>query len=209
MSNKKELLQSQHTLLLKGRKNLDAQLEMYKNRFDQMCREMHNIEQEIDVYEKNLLFLEAKLRKETKSKPIDIPAPKVIPFEKPLPDPLPEPEPEPEPVIITKDIKDKEPEEPCIFESLYVPEPDVKIFFKEEETAETTGKVIDFDNMSQFKPELDKVASIGWFVKVSTAEHDFEGAILKLQKKQLKIKTTEGIINIPYYMIQDWERIEL
>ncbi len=211
MSNKKELLQQQYTLLLKGRKALDAQLETYKIRFDAMCREIHKIEQEIEVYEKNLLFIEGKLRKETKSKPIDIPAPKVIPFEKKLPDPIPEEEPEPE--IITKDIKDNETcDGSCIFESLYVPSSDAsessaKTFFSVSEEAPTeTAKVIDFDNMSEFKPEIDKVGAVGWFVRVWT-EQEFEGAIIKLQKKQLKLKTSEGIINIPYYMIQDWERI--
>lgn len=217
MSNKKELLQEQYTLLLKGRKALDAQLDTYKIRFDAMCREIHKTEQEIGIYEKNLLFIEAKLRKETKSKPIDIPPPKVIPFEKPLPAPLPvipEPEEEPEPEITTKDIKDDESgEEPCVFESLYVPNSspeteDKKTFFKEsDDDTNSTAKVIDFDNMSKFKPEIDKVGAVGWFVKVWT-EQEFEGAIIKLQKKQLKLKTTEGIINIPYYMIQDWERIE-
>ena len=203
MSNKKELLQEQHSLLLKGRKALDLQLETYKVRFDSLCREIHKIEQEISIYEKNLLFLEGKLRKEHKSKPIDIPAPKVIPFEKLLP--LPEPEIK----IETKDIKDDDAGEcPCVFESLYIPsEPDKKTFFKDDDDSDkTTEKVVDFDSMSDFKPELDKVASVGWFIKVWT-EQEFEGAIIKLQKKQLKLKTTEGIINIPYYMIQDWERI--
>lgn len=212
MSNKKELLQQQYTLLLKGRKSLDAQLDTYKIRFDALCREIHNTEQEIAVYEKNLLFIEGKLRKDTKSKPIDIPVPKVIPFEKLLPEPIPE---EPEPEIMTKDIKDNDVgAEPCIFESLYIPnnspEPadDKKTFFKEsDDNTKETEKVIDFDNMSKFKPEIDKVGAVGWFVKVWT-EQEFEGAIIKLQKKQLKLKTTEGIINIPYYMIQDWERIE-
>jgi hypothetical protein len=210
MSNKKELLQQQYTLLLKGRKALDAQLDTYKTRFDAMCREIHKVENEIDVYEKNLLFIEARLRKETKTKPINIP--KAIPFEKALPEPIPE-EPEPEPEIMTKDIKDDDVgEDPCIFESLYVPsdvsETSTKTFFSvSEEPATETAKVIDFDNMSQFKPEIDKVGAVGWFVKVWT-EQEFEGAIIKLQKKQLKLKTSEGIINIPYYMIQDWERIE-
>lgn len=207
MSNKKELLQEQYSLLLKGRKALDSQLDTYKIRFDAMCREIHKLEQEIAVYEKNLLFIEGKLRKEKKSKPIDIPAPKIIPFEKLLPEPIAE---EPEPEIMTKDIKDDDVGEECIFASVYVPEPaeDKKTFFKEnDDDAKSTEKVIDFDNMSKFKPEIDKVGAVGWFVKVWT-EQEFEGAIIKLQKKQLKLKTTEGIINIPYYMIQDWERIE-
>jgi hypothetical protein len=171
-----------------------------------MCREIHKIENEIEVYERNLLFIEGKLRKEHKSKPIDIPAPRVIPFEHKLPDPEPEPEPE----LMTKDIKDDEVcDGSCIFESLYIPAEttDKKTFFKEDEEPEKPAeKVIDFDSMSNFKPELDKVASVGWFVRVWT-EQEFEGAILKLQKKQLKLKTTDGIVNIPYYMIQNWERI--
>lgn len=200
MSNKKELLQQQYTLLLKGRKTLDEQLETYKSRFDTMCREIHKVEGEIAIYEKNLLFLEVRIRKETKSKPIDIPAPKVIPFEEPLPRVIHIHELMPEP-------------EPCIFESIYIPSTaddithEKKTFFKDDNDDESTEKIVDFDNMSKFKPELDKVASIGWFVKVWT-EQEFEGAIIKLQKKQLKLKTSEGILNIPYYMIQDWERIE-
>lgn len=204
MSNKKELLQQQYSLLLKGRKALDSQLDVNKNRFDAMCREIHRLENEISVYEQNMLFIEAKLKKETKTKPITIP--KVIPFEKELPKTIPE---EPE-ILTTKDIKDNEPE--CIFESLYIPSSEIseptekKTFFQEDNTE--SAKVIDFDNMAEFKPEIDKVASVGWLVWVKT-EQEFEGGIIKLQKKQLKLKTSDGILNIPYYMIQDWKRLDL
>lgn len=197
MSNKRELLQQQYTLLLKGRKTLDEQLETYKSRFDTMCREIHKVEGEIAIYEKNLLFLEGRIRKDSKSKPIDIPAPKVIPFEEALP----------LPILITKDIKDdEEGVSPCVFESVYIPECSESA--ESAESAETVKKVIDFDDIKAFKPELDKVGAVGWFVKVWTDE-EFEGGIIKLQKKQLKLKTNDGIMNIPYYMIQDWERIDL